>query len=31
MYLIEAPLYTADHVSENNVDQTEVNNRQIVV
>ena len=24
---IEAPLYTTDHVSENNFDQTEINNK----
>ena len=30
-FLIEAPLYTTDHVSENTFDQTETNNRQIVV
>ena len=28
---IEAPLYTTDHVSENTFDQTEINNRKIVV
>ena len=27
---MEAPLYTTDHVSGNNFDQTEINNRQIV-
>ena len=28
---IVAPLYTTDHVSENNFDQTKIDNRQIVV
>ena len=28
---IEAPLYTTDHVSENNFDPTKINNRQFVV
>ena len=35
MYLgrfhIEAPLYTTDNVSENNCDQTEINNRQFKI
>ena len=28
---IEAPLYTTDHVSYNNFDQMEINNRHIIV
>ena len=31
LFHIEAPVYTMNHVSENNFDQTEINDRQIVV
>ena len=30
-FQVETPLYTTDHVSENDFDQTEINNRHIVV